>query len=85
MISLKSIDILELTKENGEIELFRVGDKVDINLMYPFAGSYKKENHIGIIKFIDTDNVEIDASKECESIIISPKYKDVESIKKHKK
>lgn len=85
MDNLKNVDILELTKDDGTIEQFREGDKVKIIWHYAFAGGLRKEIHTGIIKYIEREGMELDASKECNSIIINPKYKDIEFIEKLKK
>ncbi|MBZ9693276.1 hypothetical protein [Clostridium sp. M14] len=82
MNNLKNVDILELTKDDGTIEQFREGDKVKIIWSYAFAGSFRKEIHTGIIKYIEREGMELDASKECKSIIINPKYKDIESVER---
>lgn len=82
MDNLKNVDILELTKDDGTIEQFREGDKVKIIWYYAFAGSLRKEIHTGIIKYIEREGMELDASKECKSIIINPKYKDIESVER---
>lgn len=73
-MKLESINILEMTKDDGSIEQFRKGSIVGIIELNDTC-------HIGKITFVDTESLEIDASKEFVSNIESIKHKDIESIK----
>ncbi|NFO89175.1 hypothetical protein FDC58_17655 [Clostridium botulinum] len=73
-MKIESIDILEITKDDGRIEQFRRGSIVGII-------DKQDKYYIGKINFVDTESLEIDASKKFESNIKSIKYKDIESIK----
>lgn len=73
-MEIESIRVLKVTKDDGSIEHFNEGSIV---------GIVEKNDtcHIGKITFVDTDSVEIDASKEFAYGLKSIKYKNVESIK----
>lgn len=73
-MKLESVDILEVTKDDGSIEQFRRGSIVGII-------DKQDKCYIGKINFVDTESLEIDASKEFESNIKSIKYNEIESIK----
>lgn len=74
MCNLKSVNILELTESYGSVEEFREGNKIKF--------SWKGKEYIGVIDYIDTDRLTVDASKECRSNILYPYFKDIKDIVK---
>lgn len=73
-MKIESVDILEVTNDEGAINQFRRNDVVEII-------TFDDKCYIGKITFVDMQSLEIDASKEFESDIKSINYKDIESIK----
>lgn len=72
-MKIESVDIMEVSDDEGTIQ-FRKNDIVEI--LYKIS-----EKCLGRITFIDTNNVEIDASKEYKSDVRNIKYCDIDSIK----
>lgn len=72
-MKIESVDIMEVSGDKITIQ-FRKNDVVEI--LYRIS-----KKCLGRITFIDTNNVEIDASKEYKSDIRSIKYEDIDSIK----
>lgn len=73
-MKLESINILEMTKDDGSIEQFREGSIVGIIKSTDTC-------YIGKITYIDTINLEIDASEKFVSNLKSIRYEDIKSIK----
>ena len=74
MCNLKSVNILELTEGCRCVEQFREGDKIKFN--------WREKEYIGVINYIDTDRLTVDVSKECQSNIIYPYFKNIKDIVK---
>ena len=96
-MKVENVNVLEVSDDKGTIqfrkndvveilyEIFKVNeenemnDRNKMNIIKEISKISKK--CLGRINFIDTNDVEIDASKEYESNIENIRYKDIKSIK----
>ena len=79
-IQFRKNDVVEILYEIFEInEENEMNDRNKMNIIKEISKISKK--CLGRINFIDTNDVEIDASKEYESNIENIRYKDIKSIK----
>ena len=96
-MKVENVNVLEVSDDKGTIqfrendvveilyEIFKVNeenemnDRNKMNIINEISKISKK--CLGRINFIDTNDVEIDASKEYESNIENIRYKDIKSIK----
>ena len=79
-IQFRKNDVVEIIYEIFEIsEENEMNDRNKMNIINEISKISKK--CLGRINFIDTNDVEIDASKEYESNIENIRYKDIKSIK----
>lgn len=72
-MKIEPVNIMEVTN-NGVVGQYKKNDIVGIVTL-------DNTCHIGRITFIDTESLEIDASKEFKSNIKTIKYKSIESVK----
>ena len=79
-VQFRKNDVVEILYEIFEVnEENEMNDRNKMNTIKEISKISKK--CLGRINFIDTNDVEIDASKEYESNIENIRYKDIKSIK----
>ena len=90
-MKIESVDVLEVSNDKGTIqfrkndiveiiyEIFEINEENEMNRINGISRISKK--CLGRIIFIDTNDIEIDASKECKSDIKTIQYDRIKSIK----